>query len=65
MKSKDELIDLIINDADSFNEYVSENKDNGIDLSEIELSNVELKDLCFVNVDLTSSSFSDSHLLNV
>ena len=52
MKSKDELIDLIINDADSFNEYVSENKDNGIDLS-------------FVNVDLTSSSFSDSHLLNV
>ena len=65
MKSKDELIELILNDTAAFNEYVLENQSKGIDLSEADLSNVEIKDLCFINIDLTSSTFSDSHLVNV
>lgn len=65
MKSKDELIDLIINDSEAFNEYMLENKEAGIDLSEVDLTAVELKDLTFTNIDFTSSTFSESHLLSV
>lgn len=65
MKTKDELIDLIVNSAEEFNEYMQENSNAGIDLSEIDFMNLEIKDINFVNIDFTSSSFSDSHLLNV
>ena len=65
MKSKDELIELILNDSDSFNEYMEENSDVGIDLSEVDLTNSEIRDICFKNIDFTSSTFSDSHLFNV
>lgn len=64
MKTKDELVDLIVNDPEEFNNYIQENTD-GIDLSEVDFMNLEIKDINFVNVDFTSSSFSDSHLLNV
>lgn len=64
MKTKDELVDLIVNNPEEFNEYIQENN-GGIDLSEVDFMNLEVKDINFVNVDFTSSSFSDSHLLNV
>lgn len=65
MKTKDELIELILNDSEAFNEYVSECSDNGIDMSEIDLSNSEIRDVVFKNIDFTSSTFSDSHIFNV
>ena len=65
MKTKDELLDLILNYPDEFNEYIEENKDNGIDLSEVDLSSTEIKNIIFNNVDFTSSLFSDAHLVNV
>lgn len=65
MKTKDELVDLIINDPEEFNRYIQENNTDGVDLSEIDFMNLELKDLVFQNIDFSSSSFSDSHLLNV
>lgn len=65
MKTKDELVDLIVNDPEEFNRYIQENSTEGVDLSEIDFMNLELKDLVFQNVDFSSSSFSDSHLLNV
>lgn len=64
MKTKDELVDLIVNDPEEFNAYIQENN-AGIDLSEVDFMNIEIKDITFINIDFTSSSFSDSHLLNV
>ena len=64
MKTKDELVDLIVNSPEEFNEFVQDNSD-GIDLSEVDFMNIEIKDINFTNIDFTSSSFSDSHLLNV
>ena len=65
MKSKDELLELILNDSNAFNEYICDNADNGIDMSEVDLSNSEIRDITFKNIDFTSSTFSDSHLFNV
>ena len=65
MESKDDLIEMILNDSEAFNQYVDENSENGIDLSEVDFSNSEIKDVCFRNVDFTSSMFSDSQLFNV
>lgn len=65
MKTKDELVDLIINNPEEFNEFIKENNNSGVDLSEIDFMNLEIKDIDFVNIDFSSSSFSDSHLLNV
>ena len=65
MKSKDELVDLILNDTNEFNDYVCDNSEYGIDMSEVDLANTEIKDVVFKNVDFTSSTFSDSHLFNV
>ena len=65
MKSKDELLELILNDTEAFNEYMQENRNAGVDLSEVDLSDSDVKDLHFINTDLTSSTFSDSHLVNV
>lgn len=65
MKTKDELIDLIVNNPQEFNEYMAEHTSDGIDLTEVDFMNLELRDINFVNIDFSSSSFSDSHLLNV
>ena len=65
MKTKDELVDLITNSPEEFNEYMEEYASTGIDLSEVDFMNLELRDIVFTNVDFNSSSFSDSHLLNV
>lgn len=65
MLSKDELVTLIVEDISEFNNYVEENKNIGIDLTEVDLSGIVVADANFYNVDLSSSSFSDSHLTNV
>ena len=60
MLSKEELINLLLTDVESFNKNV-----NGADLSETDLSGSNLERVEFVNVDLTSSTFADSHLVDV
>lgn len=64
MKTKDELITLLIEDVEEFNNYVEENN-NGIDLTEVDLSNITVADADFHNIDLSSTTFSDSHFTNV
>src|SRR5574344_1085036 len=65
MKSKDELINLLLENTAEFNEYVQDNKESGVDLAEIDLSNVTIYDATFYNVDLSATSFSDANLTNV
>ena len=61
MKTKDELITLLIEDVEEFNNYVEENN-NGIDLTEVDLSNITVADAVFHNIDLSSTT---SHFTNV
>ena len=62
MLSKEELINLLINDVESFN-----NELNGapIDLSETDFSGLTITGAVFDNADLTSSSFADTSLTDV
>ncbi len=62
MLSKEELVELSINDTKAFNEAI-----NGkyVDLSETDFSNSTIEGAIFDNVDLTSSSFADSQLTDV
>ena len=62
MLSKEELVDLLINDTEAFNNTI---KGKYIDLSEMDFSNSTIEGAIFDNVDLTSSSFSDSQLTDV
>lgn len=62
MLSKEELVNLLINDVDGFNEEI---KKGAADLSEIDFSGNNLEGVVFDNVDLTSSSFADSQLTDV
>jgi len=65
MKTKDELVNLITESPEEFNNYIAENKDAGIDLTEVDLSGLTLSDISFFNVDFSSTNFADSHLTNV
>lgn len=62
MLSKDELVDLLLNDVDSFNKEVD---GSPVDLSEVDFSGTNIEGAVFDNVDLTSSSFADTHLTNI
>lgn len=64
MKTKDELITLLVENVEEFNNYVEENN-NGIDLTEVDLSNITVADAVFHNIDLSSTTFSDSHFTSV
>ena len=64
MLSKDELIELLNTDIESFNNEVKAIQ-GGADLSETDFSNINLEGAEFYNADLTSSSFADSHLTEV
>ena len=64
MKTKDELITLLVENVEEFNNYV-EGNNNGIDLTEVDLSNITVADAVFHNIDLSSTTFSDSHFTNV
>lgn len=62
MLSKEELVNLLINDTEAFNTEIK----NGIaDLSETDFSGLTLEGAIFDNADLTSSSFADSQLTDV
>ncbi len=62
MLSKDELVDLLLNDVESFNKEID---GSPIDLSEVDFSGANIEGAVFNNIDLTSSSFADSHLTDV
>ncbi len=62
MLSKDELANLLIEDVIAFNQEVDGKL---IDLSEMDFSGVSIEGAVLNNVDLTSSSFADSHLVDV
>ena len=62
MLSKDELVDLLLTDVDTFNKELA---GNPVDLSEVDFSGTNIEGAIFDNVDLTSSSFADSHLTEV
>lgn len=62
MSDKEEIINLLINDVEAFNETV---KKDSIDLSESDLSNLTIEGAVFDDVDLSSSSFADSQLTDV
>ena len=62
MSDKEEIINLLINDVEAFNEAV---KKDSIDLSESDLSNLTIEGAVFDDVDLSSSSFADSQLTDV
>ena len=58
--TKEELISLIENNPEKFNEWKKEVEE--VDLSEVDFSNMVLKEVDFSDVDLNSSSFADSNL---
>jgi len=65
MKSKDELLELLTENVEDFNQYIEDNKENGIDMSELDLSGVNVEGAVFINVDLSASSLADSNLVDV
>ena len=62
MLSKEELVDLLINNTEEFNESI---KGEYLDLSETDFSNITIEGAVFDNTDLTASSFADSQLTDV
>lgn len=63
MKSKDEIISLILNNKDEFKAYSESN--GNIILDECDLSCVDISDIDFVNIDFSGTSFAESSLTNV
>jgi uncharacterized protein YjbI with pentapeptide repeats len=59
MLSKDELVEILLNDVESFNREID---GSPVDMSELDLSGATIEGAIFDNVDLTSSSFADAHL---
>ena len=64
MLTKEELVELLSNDVEAFNEEIK-SIPGGADLTETDFSNINAERVSFYNADLTSSSFADSHLTNV
>ncbi len=62
MLSKEDLANLLISDVNAFNCEVD---GKPIDLSEMDFSSATIEGAVLDNVDLTSSSFADSHLIDV
>ena len=62
MLSKEELVNLLTTDVKAFNDEI---KGQAVDLTESDLSNINLEGAVFDNVDLTSTSFADSQLTDV
>lgn len=61
MHSKEELLELILNKPEEYNEYKATITEE-IDLSELDFSNSNLDSINFSNSDLSGSSFKGSHL---
>ena len=64
MLSKEDLVELLLNDVPAFNEAIKEIP-GGADLTETDFSGIAVEGAEFVNADLTSSTFADSNLTNV
>ncbi len=64
MRSKDELVELILNSPEEYNSYKSDTKGE-IDLSECDFSNSTITNIDFSHCDLSGSSFADAHLADV
>jgi len=64
MYSKEELSELIIKNPDEFNNY-RKTIGQGIDLTELDFSNLTLEGIDFSNSELAGTSFVDTHLSNV
>jgi uncharacterized protein YjbI with pentapeptide repeats len=62
MLSKEDLMNLLINDIEGFNNNLG---GKSVDMSEMDFSNLSLEGAIFNNVDLTSSSFADTNLTEV
>ena len=63
MKSKDEIIGLILNNKDEFDSYKSQNQD--LDLSECDFAASEISDVNLSNIDFSGASFAECSLTNV
>lgn len=64
--TKDELIELLRNKSfDEFNASIDCTAEDLYDLTESDLSGIELSNVNFINVDLSGSDFSESELNNV
>lgn len=61
MHSKEELLELILNNPEEYHAYKATVSDE-IDLSELDFSNSNLDSINFSNSDLSGSSFMGSHL---
>lgn len=61
--TKDELLTMIQNTPEKFNEWKKETEE--VDLSEVDFSNLVLNEIDFSDVDLNSSSFADASLTSV
>ncbi len=63
MKSKDEIISLILNNKDEFEDFKAKNPE--LDLSECDFSASEICDINFSNIDFSGASFCECSLTNV
>lgn len=64
MKSKDEIVSLILNNKDEFKDYHAENG-GIIDLSECDFAAGDISDIDFSNIDFSGASFAECSLTNV
>ena len=64
MKSKDEIVSLVLNNKDEFNDYYMDNADS-IDLSECDFATGEISDVNFSNIDFSGATFAECSLTNV
>ena len=62
MLSKEELVNLLLNDIEGFNQALV---GTAADMSEVDFSGISVEGAIFDNVDLTSSSFADANLTEV
>lgn len=61
--AQENIVNLILNDYDSFIEYHKENPD--LELSEADFSHSELDSVDFSNIDFSGTSFSEANLTNI
>jgi uncharacterized protein YjbI with pentapeptide repeats len=60
---QDNLVNLILNDYDSFADYHKKNSD--IEISEADLSHATLENMDFSEIDFSGSMFTEANLVNV
>lgn len=61
--SKENFVDLILNNYEEFKKIHSENND--IEISEADLSASNLEDMDFKNIDFSGTNFQEANLINI